>query len=109
MSESVLDDSTDNSDISGMNEPSVKNNVKTNDLFVKFLKNLKCPQISSHSIKPLTVDARLQWAVENKKKVMQALYCRFCGKACRKIELHLKCDNGREPEVVKAFKSWQRL
>lgn len=34
MSESVLDDSTDNSEISGKNEPSVQN-VKTNALFVK--------------------------------------------------------------------------
>lgn len=32
MSESVLADSTDNSDISGMNEPSLQH-VKTNDLF----------------------------------------------------------------------------
>uniref|UniRef100_W5K7F9 C2H2-type domain-containing protein n=1 Tax=Astyanax mexicanus TaxID=7994 RepID=W5K7F9_ASTMX len=35
-----------------------------------------------------------------KKKSMEkkVLYCRFCDKACRKIDLHLKFDHPREPE-----------
>ncbi len=97
MSESVLDDSTDNS---GMNEPSVQN-LKTNELFVKSSEEFKMPSdfLTSHQ----TSDGRCKTAVSSGEQ--KKVYCRFCGKACRKIELHLKCDHVREPEVVKSFKS----
>ncbi|XP_007234773.3 uncharacterized protein zgc:66474 isoform X1 [Astyanax mexicanus] len=41
-----------------------------------------------------------------KKKSMEkkVLYCRFCDKACRKIDLHLKFDHPREPEVMNALR-----
>ncbi|XP_076853071.1 uncharacterized protein LOC143508450 isoform X2 [Brachyhypopomus gauderio] len=38
------------------------------------------------------------------KKEKKTLYCRFCGKACRKIELHLKYDHSREPQVMEALR-----
>ncbi len=70
MSESVLDDSTDNSDISGMNEPSVQN-VKTNELFVKSSEEFKMPSdfLTSHQ----TSDGRCKTAVssgEQKKYIV---------------------------------------
>lgn len=41
-----------------------------------------------------------------KKKSMErkVLHCRFCDKVCRKIELHLKFDHPREPEVIDALR-----
>ncbi|XP_058626100.1 zinc finger protein Xfin isoform X1 [Onychostoma macrolepis] len=60
MSESVLDDSTDNSDISGKNEASVQN-VKTNELFVKSSEEFEMPSdfLTSHQ----TSDVRCKTAV----------------------------------------------
>uniref|UniRef100_A0A8C2DT44 C2H2-type domain-containing protein n=1 Tax=Cyprinus carpio TaxID=7962 RepID=A0A8C2DT44_CYPCA len=100
MSESVLDDSANNFEISGTNEPSVQN-VKTCELLVKSSEEFEMPLFTPHQ----TSDGRCQTAVssEEQKKGKQALYCRFCEKACKKIELHLKCDHAKEPEVVKAL------
>ncbi|XP_016342440.1 uncharacterized protein LOC107689064 isoform X2 [Sinocyclocheilus anshuiensis] len=100
MSESVLDYSTDNFEISGTIEPPVQN-VKTCELLVKSSEGFEMPLFTSHQ----TSDGRCKTAVSSgeQKKVKQALYCQFCEKACRKIELHLKCDHAKEPEVVKAL------
>ncbi|KAK2916151.1 hypothetical protein Q8A67_000525 [Cirrhinus molitorella] len=98
MSESVLDDSSDNSEISGTNEPTVQN-VKTNELLVKSSEEFERPShfFTSHQ----TSDGRC--CSGDQKNVKKELYCQFCGKACRKIELHIKCDHAGEPEVVKAL------
>ncbi|XP_050961781.1 uncharacterized protein LOC127162905 isoform X3 [Labeo rohita] len=98
MSESVLDDSSDNSEISGMNEPTVQN-VKTNELFVKSSEEFKMP--SHFFTTSQTSDGRC--CSGEQKTVKQTPNCRLCGKACRKIELHLRCDHTGEPEVVKAL------
>ncbi|XP_072550403.1 uncharacterized protein [Salminus brasiliensis] len=59
------------------------------------------------------IDARSQSSKEGSethprsrrsKKGLMTLHCQFCGKACRKIDLHLKYDHPKEPEVMEALR-----
>ncbi|XP_066497829.1 uncharacterized protein zgc:66474 isoform X2 [Hoplias malabaricus] len=58
--------------------------------------NVNHYQNPKESPKPLT-------KCRGSKESKETLYCRFCKKACRKLELHLQYDHPEEPEVMEAL------
>lgn len=89
-----IDDSTDNSEILG------KSDSATEMEAIPTKSSVVHPATRSQSSK-----GALKTSTKGKEliKGRSTVYCRFCSKACRKIELHLKYDHPREPEVIEAF------
>ncbi|XP_026853681.2 uncharacterized protein LOC113569824 isoform X3 [Electrophorus electricus] len=95
-SEVGRDDSTDNPEISGERDSAMLVKVSADK------PSEGCPDTDT-SQSPRVASKALAVGKEPKKE-KKPLYCRFCGKACRKIELHLKYDHSREPEVMEALR-----
>ncbi|KAI4902266.1 hypothetical protein NFI96_020310 [Prochilodus magdalenae] len=60
----------------------------------------RLPEIDMKRQRSKSGSKTLTRELEKKKKTA---YCRFCNKTYRKMELHLKYDHPREPEVIEAL------
>ncbi|XP_046722108.1 uncharacterized protein zgc:66474 isoform X2 [Silurus meridionalis] len=83
-------DSRDNSEISGKSDSTLVN--------VNAAKLSGCPDIGATSR-----SSRADSKNRKTKKGKKALRCCYCGKACKKIELHLMHDHPKEPKVLEAL------
>lgn len=86
-------DSTDNSEISGKSDSTLIN-VNTAKLFGS------CPDIGATS---QSSRADSKTVDRNSKTENRTLHCCYCGKSCKKIELHLMHDHPQEPKVIEAL------
>ncbi|KAL7860557.1 hypothetical protein AOLI_G00169060 [Acnodon oligacanthus] len=86
------DDSADNSEILGNSDCATVRKART-------AKSSRC--------QPDTEIRRSKRGLKTKstelKKEKKTVFCRFCSKACRTIELHLRYDHSEEPEVIEAL------
>ncbi|KAL7850430.1 hypothetical protein SRHO_G00197790 [Serrasalmus rhombeus] len=86
------DDSADNSEILGNSDSATVRKARA-------VKSSGCqPDTKSRC-------SKRGWKIKSKelKKEKKTVYCRFCSKACRTIELHLQYDHSEEPEVIEAL------